>query len=359
MKVAIIGSGSGAQAFSCDFASRGHSVTVWSKNIERIEALHSKQNLVNEYYENATTAKVTITNRIADAVQNAEVIMFITNANLHASLFEYIYPYLHESQLLVLSPGKTLGLSTLKFIEQRIYKNKDLAIIELQTLLFACREIEPGNVQILGRKKYIEGCFNSISSLEKWRGIILELIPEINLNVGTLSVSVNNIAPILHPPIMLANVTRITQGLSFKFYRDISQEVANLMLDLDSERMAIADFYQADYRSLSDWITSAYDLPKQDSLLRSISNNLAYTDVISPQKFNSRFLTEDIPTGLIPLERMAALADIEVPSISSVINMAGSMLQRNFYTEANPRLEYLNSFKNPKELVKSSNENFL
>jgi len=44
-----------------------------------------------------------------------------------------------------------------------------------------------------------------------------------------------------------------------------------------------------------------------------------------------RYLTEDIPTGLVPLSSIGKYISISTPNINSVIVLANTLLNKNFY----------------------------
>jgi opine dehydrogenase len=46
-----------------------------------------------------------------------------------------------------------------------------------------------------------------------------------------------------------------------------------------------------------------------------------------------RYLTEDVPCGLVPIVSLAETAGVETPASRGVVNVACGLLRRDFWTE--------------------------
>jgi len=57
-----------------------------------------------------------------------------------------------------------------------------------------------------------------------------------------------------------------------------------------------------------------------------LQNNAAYANIKSIPSLQNRFLTEDTPGGLVPLEAFGQLAGVATPVMTSVINLANELL---------------------------------
>lgn len=69
------------------------------------------------------------------------------------------------------------------------------------------------------------------------------------------------------------------------------------------------------------------------TLYEKFQNNQSYGTVKSPGTLNSRYITEDVPCGLVPLAALGRLAGVETPAMESVIELAGCLLGRDFRAE--------------------------
>jgi opine dehydrogenase len=70
-----------------------------------------------------------------------------------------------------------------------------------------------------------------------------------------------------------------------------------------------------------------------DSLCDKMKNNPAYYKILAPTKLDNRLLTEDIPTGILPLVELGKISGVPTPLMESVLNISESLLLRNFHTE--------------------------
>ena len=72
-----------------------------------------------------------------------------------------------------------------------------------------------------------------------------------------------------------------------------------------------------------------YGLEAEDSaaLCRTLSEQI-YKGLESPSMLCSRYLREDVPLRLVPLAELAGLAEIEVPVINVIIDLASVVCGR-------------------------------
>ena len=61
-----------------------------------------------------------------------------------------------------------------------------------------------------------------------------------------------------------------------------------------------------------------------------MKNNPAYHDIKSPSTIFTRQLTEDIPTGVLPIMELGEVAGVDVPLMKSMVNICGSLLNIDF-----------------------------
>lgn len=109
--------------------------------------------------------------------------------------------------------------------------------------------------------------------------------------------------------------------------------LANIIESLDAERLAVAKAYGIDLISAKDWISYAYNGVEGDSLCERMHNNPAYYDILAPTSINCRQITEDIPTGIVPMSEFGDVAGIHTPIMDSLIEMCSALMKRDFRKE--------------------------
>ena len=147
---------------------------------------------------------------------------------------------------------------------------------------------------------------------------------------NVLRTSFENIGAIFHPAVVLFNEATIERGLQFYFYRDMTPALANLLEAIDSERIAVAKAYGVDIISAKDWVSYAYDEVQGDTLCERMRNNPAYYEILAPTTINCRQITEDIPTGIVPMSELGKVASVPTPLFDALITMCSTLLQTNF-----------------------------
>ena len=65
-----------------------------------------------------------------------------------------------------------------------------------------------------------------------------------------------------------------------------------------------------------------------------MKNNPAYYDIKAPNSIFSRQLTEDIPTGVVPILELGKVAGIKTPLLESMLNICESLLNLDLHTNA-------------------------
>jgi len=330
MNIAVIGAGNGGQAIAGDLAIKGHDVSLYDSNLELLEILKQKGGIELEG-QILGFAKVTIAFTIKEAISNSEIIMIVTTANAHGILGEQMAPFLKESQVVILNPGRTCGALEFRAGLNRANCSKRIYLAEAQTLVFACRLRKNGHVNIIGIKDKI--LLSGLPSTDT-NYILNKLSLLYNCFISAQNVlvtSLENIGAIFHPIVVLFNAAAIERDNSFYFYRDMTMEVSRFIEKIDEERLKVGKAYGIDLLSAKDWVSFAYRNIKGDSLCDRMRNNPAYHDILAPTSINCRMLTEDVPTGLLPISELGKIVDVRCDLMNSIIKISQTLLNCDFY----------------------------
>ncbi len=143
---------------------------------------------------------------------------------------------------------------------------------------------------------------------------------------SVLHTGLDNLGAILHPIIILLNVDRIQRGDNFDFYNEgVTPEAAALLAAADRERLQIAAAYGVPASPLPAWIAAAYG-HQAGNIRDAIGGNPAYLGIKAPASIEHRYLLEDVPTGLIPLIELGGAAGLVLPTLRSLVHLAGIAL---------------------------------
>lgn len=334
MIIAIIGAGNGGQAIAGHMAAIGHEVRLYARRQEQVETLNMKGEIrLTGKLEGLVGKLALITSNIADVIVGAEIIMVATTASAHKSLAKIMAPYLADEQYIVLNPGRTCGALEFKNTLIENGCNKRLYIAEAQTLVYACRVVKSGEVNIIGIKdKVLMSALPALDTdlvIKKLESMYSCFCPAKNI----LQTSFENIGAIFHPAVVLFNEATIERGQQFYFYREMTPALASMIETLDKERLAIARAYGIDLISAKDWVSYAYEGVKGDSLCERMQNNPAYYEILAPTTLNCRQITEDIPTGIMPMTELGKIANVETPVMDALVTLCSILLKHDFRTE--------------------------
>ena len=109
MKIAVLGGGNGSYAAAADFTKAGHEVRWWRRSFDDFSSGAKEGYLRLLDHTGQQLLKVhLVTENIAKAVENAELIVCPTLAFAQLNIAEPLGPHLKEGQVIFLPPG-TIG----------------------------------------------------------------------------------------------------------------------------------------------------------------------------------------------------------------------------------------------------------
>lgn len=355
--VVICGGGNGAHCVAGLAASRDNTdvkvLTLYNNEAEKwSKTMQSTGFLVEINNQNGENDVVepkpfTVTNDPETALSSADIVFISLPAFAHEQYLVAIAKHLHGKDTIIVGlPGQT----GFEFQCKHILKEKAdyNTILSFETLPWACRIAEFGHrIQILGTKKELwisimEGKFSNQSSMvvEKiqyilgWKTVLKKTS---NCLAGNLMSKT-----MAHPAIMYGkwknwNGKPIDEAPLF--YQGIDEVQADYMLNASKEVVATAQKIhqhksEVDMSSVTDIFQSIleyYDdtITDKSNLMMAMRTNSAYKGLVHPMKsigtnqlvpdFNSRYLSEDIPFGLVVLKGIAEIVGQETPVIDEIL----------------------------------------
>lgn len=331
MKIAIIGAGNGGQAIAGYLGMNGYVVAVYDRNIKKITKLKKIGGIKLEGKIQGYGSVNLFSNNIEEVIKGAELVMVVTIANAHSEIAKSIAPLTEDGQIFVLNPGRTCGALEFK---QSLFANgcnKRVYIGEAQTLVYACRIIEDGKVNVIGVKDKVLLSALPSTDTQHILQVLKPMYPCFKAVENVLYTSLENIGAIFHPCVMLMNAGTIERKKEFYFYRDMTERIAAFIESFDKERLSVGQAYGIELLGVSDWIKFAYNDTIGTTLCERMRNNPGYYDIKSPSSIFIRQLTEDIPTGVLPMLELGKAAGLHLPLFTSMINICSVLLNVDFY----------------------------
>lgn len=332
MKIAIIGAGNGGQTMAGHLAMLGYEVSLYDIDVPKMEALKKLGGIRLEGRLEGFGKIGCITTDIAETVKGAEIIMVTTVANAHKAVASSLAPFLEEDQVLVLNPGRTCGGLVFKQALKNAGCTKRVYLGEAQTLVYACRVIENGHVNVIGIKDEVLLSGLPAADTDYILSKLSPIFPCFKKADNVLKTSLENIGAMFHPCVLLFNAATIERNEVFWFYRDMTEQVAEFIEKFDSERLAVGKAYGIDLLSVKEWIKFAYKDTIGETLCERMRNNPAYHDIKSPSTIFTRQLTEDIPTGVLPIIELGKAAGVATPLLESMLHICEALLNMDLHT---------------------------
>lgn len=339
MKVAILGAGNAGCAVAADLTLHGHQVTL----IKTSHAMHDDNYLylvenngkmtLNEFGK-VRTAHINKVTRDLSLIQESEIVIIYIQTNYHEQLIEKIKPYLCDNQILLINPGY---LST-AYVLKHCY-DKKLIIAEAESSFIDGRIMEPGLFRVGFRN--VRNPIGIYPSFRKEEAIAkLDQLNErlVYLN-SVVEAALHNPNLIVHTVGSVMSIPRIefSKG-DFCMYHEAytrSNPRTWMILDaLDNEKMNILEklgFSRVPYVEACKYRNSLDDSMDAKEVFLNYAE--MPTRAKGPTDVDSRYISEDVPQGLVMLEALGKALGIVTPICTSLIEIASAALGRNLRSE--------------------------
>ena len=338
-KVAVLGAGHGGCTFAGHLALKGFEVGLYEDpkfkhNVEEVKArggidLTGKVEGFGEF-SNAST-------NIEDVVPGADIIMVVVPAFAQLTMVEKALPYLEDGQIVVFNPDNFASLVFREVLNSKGI-NKDIKIVGTASLLYACRKIGPAKVGAFYVKDVMFVAALPATDtdvvIQSLRDVYSSLIPARNV----LEVSFGNINQVLHCPPAILNAGRIesTEGGFMFYWEGMTESVCRVMEEVDKEKIAIAEKVGFKLMPTHDYLKHFYQSEKpgidlHDFVTHSRAHGGRGPD--APKDLHYRYVSEDVPYGLVPASLFAKVVGVPTPAIDSIITLASIMNETNYLKE--------------------------
>jgi opine dehydrogenase len=165
--------------------------------------------------------------------------------------------------------------------------------------------------------------------------LVKRALPPATLARNVLQTALATMNPVLHVPGMLGNQGRLDAGERFQFYgAGITPSVARVVEALDAERVALARAFGVEVPTVRGWLARTYGLegPELYPLIQRLHHEV-FKDSPAPGSLDARYVTEDVPYGLVPIAELGRLAGVPTPVAHGLAVLASAALGRDFMKE--------------------------
>ncbi len=329
--IAVIGAGNGGQALAAYFAmNEDYEVKIFDYFDAPIDVIKAQGYIT---LEGAITGKGEISlasTDMGEVVKDADLIMVVNPAIYHNKIAKEMAPFIKEDQIIFLSPSSVFGAFAFKKALEDAGCTKSVTIGESNTLLFAARLVEAGRVHIGGKKDRLLVSAFPACNREKLYDIIKPVIKELEECESVLETSFDSTNAMVHPLPTIMNASWAESGAKFRYYLDgIGETVGNYIEAMDKERTAIGEKLGLTLGKDLFSIYMEYDIEYNahgDNVSQMLKNVEAYKDIYAANTPKTRYIYEDIPTGMVPFTAMGELLGMPVEKMKLVTTLCEAML---------------------------------
>ena len=336
---AIIGAGFGGIGLLANLGAQGLRLRLHDRDAERLRPFHERGGLEVGGGAREFAPIERVSSDLAESIAGAELIVVCTGGNGHAGFARAVAPLLEDGQILLLVQGNTGGALLVRQELARGGCRAAVDVAEMDTYPYGFSRPAPTRAELRFSKKWNQIAAFPGSRSEAVFARVGPLVPQAVLAPTVASTSFTNMNAAFHVANCVVNAGRIESGTPFMFYGEgVTPAVAQLLTALDAERLAVAAALGAQIPSIPDWIACAFG-PREATLSETFrtltyASDGPYASTPSPASFAHAWITEDVPTGLMPMAALGQAAAVATPVIDAVIQLACTLAGRDFAAEA-------------------------
>ena len=325
LNITLCGGGNLTHAQAAYLARKGYNVHVYTRRPKEwsleLEACY--------FDGDSRCVQLKSVSNSPECISRSEVVIISLPRYAIREVSELIYPYLRDDTLLVYAPGMPDLLEM-----QASEKWKQKKICALYKVPFICRTDKYGHsVSVLGSRD-VNRVWYSREDLNTYSPLLEEFFdtPLVQLT-SAYPFLLTNSNPLLHPSRLAVMLKDYRPGVyyprNFLFYEEWTDESSELYINADIELLKVCE--KCPGMTIGKDIipvTEYYDSPTAELLTRKINSIPAFKGIRSPLKlteqgwipdFSSRYFTEDITWGTVPICQYASTLGIETPILNHFV----------------------------------------
>jgi len=342
--IAVLGGGAGAHTMAVDLTERGYGVHLCEHPdfAAAFETTLGAQAIEAAGIGPKGTYPIRrVSTDIPAALAEAEWVNVVMPAIGHETFFQEMVPHLRADHKVVVWAGD-FGSLRLRQMLLEAGRLESVTILETSTLPYGTRLVAPGKINLLLVAPHVIAAALPGSRTAEAVGELHRVFPCVAAGQHVLAAAFNNANPIVHPPGSLLNTGRIEySGGNFYMYREgITQSVARVIREVyeESRRLARAlDFDMTDYRDV-DFRTTCSIMGVE--FVAPFDTAGVIASILGPCTVHDRYITEDLPFGLVPRSQLGRAAGVGTPLIDAIVSI-GSVVCEEDYWKTGRTLEKL------------------
>lgn len=363
--LAICGSGNAGHALAVVVSQNFDGDVDWlvgsEEKAELLRRATSADRLRSTGVINASADKLrTISSDPAQVIPDADIVILAVPAFAHAEVLSRIKPHISETTTIGCLPTRGGLEFEASQLVREVRAGRCRRLFGLQTLPWSTRVVTPGETVHFGAVKatVVLAALPAGDGPELAASLSRILGTHVVAADGFLNLTLGNPGQFIHPGLMYGHF-RSWQGGEYDddttpmFYADATDDMGRLVEQLSCDATAVARAIEVgsggaldlgDVVPVHDWLQASYsdvtaDLTTVATCFRTgpIQARKAPMVEVRPGRFvpnfGYRYLSEDVPYGLVITRAIAELAGVATPAIDEVICWAQSVTQRVYLAD--------------------------
>jgi opine dehydrogenase len=332
--IAILGGGHGAHQMSVDLTLRGFDIILCEHPsfAQSFKSTLEKGEIESTGLLEGKAKIYKVTTDFKEALKDVDLIYLVVPAIAHETFFDHIIPLLKDGQTIVLWAGDAGALRLAKRLKIEA-PNKNILIAETNTLPYGTRLVDPSKVDLFVKAKKMFIAAFPAKETKKALDLVKPTFPVVDAIDNILSVSFSNPNPTVHPAPTLMNIGRIqySKGEFYLYREGITEATSRVIRKVYDETLAVAkkfgfkmrEFEDEDFRNPCSIMCTDFWAP--------FDKGGIVANMKGPSQIYNRYITEDLPYGLVHRSQLGKLVGVNTPVIDSIIHMGSVVCETDFW----------------------------
>jgi opine dehydrogenase len=337
--VAIIGAGMGGHYLVAMMGLAGCKVRLHDIDDTKLADLRKAGGMQVDGPQGGFAALEAATTDLKAAIDGADIIIVCTGGTFQEAVATSLAPLLRDGQLILLVQGNTGGALVVRRALDKAGCKAKIDIAEMDNYPMSAWKRGPARIDPIVIKRGLQIAAFPGNRIDAVFARLAPLFPTAVAAPNVAFTGFMNANAMLHVANCVGNAGLIDRGGDYKFYAEgVTPMVARLYEAINAERVAVAAALGAKVPDLAEWFAITYGV-KEKTLPESaqkltFNSDGPYQATGTPKSFTHKYISEDVPVGLVPMSAIGDAVGVGTPMIDAVIAVAQCMAGDDFAASA-------------------------